>query len=134
MVSTPDELIAEWENDPIGAREVFAEWRNLFQGMPEIELSFKARPNISYSLRARHKNQQDRKLFALIDVVDDEPDNRWLSVCFYADLVSDPQDLGDLVPAGLEGEDAMCFNLDENDPQMAAYIRARLEEAAVKAS
>ena len=134
MEMTADELIASWERDPIGARHVFSDWRSMFQGMPEIEISFKSRPGISHSLRLRHKNQTRRNLFALIDVVDDDPDNRWLSVCFYADLVSDPEERGDLVPAGLDGEDAMCFNMDEADPDLVAYIRTRLEEAAQKAA
>ena len=93
-------------------------------------LEFKARPGISYSLRARHAAQKKRELFVLVDVVDDEPESRWLSVCFYADMVNDPDGLGDFVPQGLLGEDAMCFNLDEDSPEMREYIAARLAEAA----
>ena len=87
---------------------------------------------MSYSLRARHERQQGRELFVLVDVVDDEPESRWLSVCFYADMITDPSELGDYVPQGLMGEDACCFNLDEDDADMRAYIADRLREAAAK--
>ena len=133
MALTLEEFLSEWTSDPINARKVFESWHSMFQGMNGIELSFKSRPGISHSLRASSKSRPDRPLFALIDVVDDDPENRWLSVCFYADLVNDPEERGDVVPAGLEGEDAICFNLDEDDKDMANYIRKRLEEAAVNA-
>ncbi|MDO5484099.1 MAG: hypothetical protein Q4F27_04245, partial [Desulfovibrionaceae bacterium] len=97
-------------------------------------LEFKARPGISYSVRARHEAQTERKLFVLIDVVDDEPESRWLSVCFYADMISDPEENGDFVPQGLMGEDAACFNLDEADESMRSYIAARLAEASQAAA
>lgn len=125
-----DEFLAGWNVDPINARPVFEAWRKTLAEDPAVELAFKSRPGISHSLRASSKSRKERPLFALIDVVDDEPDNRWLSVCFYADLVSDPDGQGDLVPQGLEGEDAICFNLDENDAAMAAYIGQRIGEAA----
>lgn len=130
MAMNVDEFLTGWSIDPIGAKPVFENWRKMLDSMDSVELAFKSRPGISHSLRASSKTRKDRPLFALIDVVDDEPDNRWLSVCFYADLVTDPDGHGDLVPAGLEGEDAMCFNLDEADPEMAAYIGKRIEEAA----
>ena len=68
------------------------------------------------------------------DVVDDEPEARWLSVCFYADMVNDPDELGDFVPSGLMGKDACCLNLEEDDPAMRDYILARLGEAAASAA
>ena len=70
----------------------------------------------------------------LVDVVDDEPEARWLSVCFYADMVNDPEELGDFVPSGLMGKDACCLNLEEDDPAMRDYILARLGEAAASAA
>ena len=55
-------------------------------------------------------------------------------MCFYADMITDPSELGDYVPQGLMGEDACCFNLDEDDADMRAYIADRLREAAAKAA
>lgn len=123
-----------WSSDPLNVRPAFDAWREQLAAMPGVELDFKARPGISYSLRARHQAQQKRELFVLVDVVDDDPDSRWLSVCFYADMINDPDELGDFVPAGLMGEDAACFNLDEDDAAMRDYIGARLAEAAKNAA
>ena len=92
-----------------------------------------ARPGISYSLRATGTEQKERPLFVLVDVVDDDPAERWLSVCFYNDMISDPEELGDFVPEGLMGKDALCLNLDEENAAMQAYILERVKEAASQA-
>ena len=49
-------------------------------------------------------------------------------------MIQDPDELGDYVPAGLMGEDACCFNLDEDDDAMRAYIADRITEAARSAA
>ncbi|MCR4666024.1 MAG: hypothetical protein K5657_01880 [Desulfovibrio sp.] len=127
-----DKVIADfldsWQTDPNGAKDAFLAFQDQL-ATSGVSFSFKARPNVSYSLRARHKAQTNRELFVLIDVIDDEPESRWLSVCFYADMVTDPDDLADFVPGGLLGEDARCFNLEEKDPSMQSYISGRLAEA-----
>ena len=125
---------AGWKEDPLHVKPAFEAWERFLAGLADVSLDFKARPGISYSLRARHAAQKGRELFVLVDVVDDEPENRWLSVCFYADLVTDPDEQGDFVPQGLMGEDALCFNLDEDSPEMRDYITARLAEAAANAA
>lgn len=127
-------FLEEWQIDPLQAKPVFKQYYDYLAENPDIELDFKARPGISYSLRAKNRKQKKRNLFALVDVVDDEPKSRWLSVCFYADLVTDPEESGDLVPQGLFGEDAVCFNLDEDDQQARDYIFKRLKEAANNAA
>ena len=78
-------------------------------------------------MRASHPNQGSRPLFAMIDVIEDDP--RWLSVCFFGEMVSDPEEKGDMVPEGLLGQDAHCFDLDECDETAVAYVAARLDEA-----
>lgn len=115
-----------WQNDPILAKDAFLQYRDTLLSYPNVGAEFVSRPGISYSLRAKKGD----KIVALVDVVDDDPDNRWLSVCFYAETVSDPDEAGDFVPQGLFGEDAICFNLDENDAEMRSYINDRLKEAA----
>lgn len=129
-----DELMASWQTDPLQAREAFKQYADFLAAQEGVDFDFKARPGVSYSLRAHHKAQQKRELFVLVDIIDDEPESRWLSVCFYADMINDPDELGDFVPQGLMGEDACCFNLDSHDPDMQTYIAARLEEAASKAT
>lgn len=128
------DFLNNWQQDPLQAKEAFTDFQGFLASRPGVSLDFKARPGVSYSLRARHESQQKRELFVLVDVVDDEPENRWLSVCSYADMISDPDELGDYVPEGLMGEDACCFNLDGDDPSMRGYIAARLAEAAQAAA
>lgn len=124
------DFLDNWQADPLKTKEAFVVYKDFLVGLSGVSLDFKARPGISYSLRARHEAQRKRELFVLVDVVDDEPESRWLSVCFYADMITDPDEKGDYVPEGLMGEDACCFNLDEDDAAMRAYIAARLAEAA----
>ncbi|MDE7064556.1 MAG: hypothetical protein K2O70_03685 [Desulfovibrionaceae bacterium] len=123
-----------WTVDPNNAKAAFSAYREWLAAQPGVSLEFKARPGVSYSLRAVHEHQRERPLFVLVDVVDDEPEARWLSVCFYADMVSDPDEAGDFVPQGLMGQDACCLNLEEDDATMRAYIQARLREACAKAA
>ena len=63
-----------------------------------------------------------------MDVIEDV-DGRWLSVCFYADTVSDPEERGNLVPLGLLGEDGYCFDVEEPDTVLEAYVLERIDEA-----
>ena len=137
MPQLPQELTAfleGWTTDPNKAKDAFIRFKDFLLTTPDVRFEFKARPGVSYSLRAANAGNTDRPLFVLVDVVDDEPEARWLSVCFYADMVTDPRDLGDFVPAGLMGRDARCLNLEEDDPAMCDYILARLGEAAASAA
>ena len=126
-------FLKAWTEDPVGAKPVLVRYRELLSALPGVELSTKCRPGVSFSLRARAAAQQKRELFVMVDVVDDEPENRWLSVCFYNDLVTDPEEKGDWAPEGLNGEDACCFNYDEADEAQEQYIADRLKEAATNA-
>lgn len=134
MTDELESFISGWGTDNLGLKPAFLEYRDFLARYPGVSLDFKARPGVSYSLRAKHGAQKQRDLFALVDVIDDEPDSRWLSVCFYADMVADPDEFGDLVPQGLLGEDALCFNLDENGMALTSYILDRLREAAESAA
>lgn len=93
-------------------------------------LEFIPREGLTYSVRAA-KPGGERPLFAMIDVIEDDP--RWLSVCFFADLISDPDDRGDVVPEGLMGQDARCFDITEGERDLTAYVAERLSEAVSKA-
>ena len=70
----------------------------------------------------------------MVDVVDDDPADRWLSVCFYGDMITDPDEEGDLIPEGLLGQDGYCFDADDPDPDKAEYLAARIGEAYTSAS
>lgn len=127
-------LLEQWEDTETCTRAAFIEFKDHLAAMNGLTLTFKGRPGVSYSLRAKHADQSVRDLFVLVDVVDDDPSERWLSVCFYADMIEDPDELGDWVPGGLMGEDACCFNLEEDDEAMRTYIKARISDAYQSAS
>ncbi len=124
-----DDWLKLWDHDPLGGKKAFQTYYAHLNSAPDVVLEFNERPSISYSLRARHTKQEEGELFVLVDVVDDEPEARWLSVCFYASMVSDPQELGDFVPQGLLGSDALCLNLEDDDADMEIYIFERIKEA-----
>lgn len=125
-------FIAKW--DDCDAREAFLIFRRELEAVEGVRLDFKIRPGITSSLRGAHPAQQGRDLFVLIDVIDDDPQQRWLSVCFYDDLVTDAKEQGDWVPGGLMGENARCFNVDEADEELVAYVAERIREAGRNAA
>ena len=127
------EFLDGWKTDPQNAKAAFVAYMDFLAAHSGMSFTFKGRPGVSYSLRARHAAQTRRELFVLVDVIDDDPAARWLSVCFYADLVTDPDGLGDVVPAGLLGEDACCFDIDAPET-MDDFLLERLQEAARNAA
>lgn len=122
-------FISSWENSSAEMKKAFLHFKDHLFKKDNISFDFKGRKGVSYSLRAKHDNQTNRDLFVMVDVIDDDPDDRWLSICFYGDLLTDPEEKGDLVPEGLAGDDGYCFDLDEYSDEDAAYIEARLDEA-----
>ncbi|HSL61127.1 MAG TPA: hypothetical protein VK885_05030 [Desulfotignum sp.] len=124
-----EQFVSDWQDNDTRTRQAFGELLAHLKTLDHTELTFTARPGVSFSLRPRHDRQKKRTLFALVDVIDDDPDNRWLSVCFYKEMITDPEECGDLVPGGLLGEDACCFDLDEYDAGLLAYIKERLTQA-----
>ncbi len=125
-------FLQEWER---GEEQPMRKWFQLFfdtvRVMEHVELQFVSRPGVSYSIRPKHSNQKDRELFAMIDVIDDT--ERWLSVCFYGDMISDPGERGEIIPGGLAGSDGYCFDMFEDDEDIAHYLVDRLVEAATAA-
>ncbi|MBG0790291.1 MAG: hypothetical protein H0S80_07335 [Desulfovibrionaceae bacterium] len=127
-------FIDAWSTDPNLTKYCFLQLKKHLETMDGVRFDFVARPGITYSLRAAHANQKKRGLFAMVDVIDDDPEDRWLSVCFYRELVDDPDGLGDEVPEGLMGEDAKCFDMYESDDIMLNYVKDRLATACEAAS
>jgi hypothetical protein len=125
-------FIDDWSNTDERNKEAFVRLKSLLTTMDGIQLDFIPRPGVTYSLRAAHPNQKQRALFVMVDVIEDDP--RWLSVCFYNDMVTDPEEQGDFVPEGLLGEDAACFDIDQYDDALLQYIESRMDEAYQKAS
>jgi hypothetical protein len=122
-------FVAEWEKTPDnnGNRETFLHFKDYLDKKEGVTLDFIARPGVTYSLRAIHADQKDRDLFVMVDVIEDV--ERWLSVCFYAATITDPEERGDFVPGGLLGDDAVCFDLENKNDVLIQYIKTRLDEA-----
>jgi hypothetical protein len=126
-----DTFITEWNDSPEKNRDTFLRFKEYLSKKDGVTLNFIARPGVTYSLRAVHKAQREKKLFVMVDVIEDV--TRWLSVCFYGDMITDPGEKGDFVPGGLMGEDAICFDLEEQDQALIKYIEERLDEAWISA-
>ena len=123
-----DTFLAEWEDNALQVKKSFGLLQNYLANKADLTFIFRARPGVTYSLRAKHILQTKRELFLIMDVIDD-PENRWLSICFYPDMIADPEDKGVLIPLGLLGEDGYCFDLEEWDEEYLEYLLARLDEA-----
>ncbi|MDY0274533.1 MAG: hypothetical protein RBR42_03725 [Desulfomicrobium sp.] len=127
MIEELDIFFEKWAS--CDAKKAFHIFRKALESVDKVILDFKARPGVTYSLRGAHPHHQERELFVLIDIIDDDPTQRWLSVCFYNNMVSDPQNLGDWIPQGILGEDARCFDVDELDENFVTYVAQRIQEA-----
>ena len=127
-----ESFVAQWPVVQDSSRRIFVELKTFLQRQAGSTLNFKPRPGVTYSLRARHLNQLHKPLFVMIDVIDDEP--RWLSVCFYGQMVTDPENRGDYVPGGLLGEDGLCFDVEGESEELLAYLKKRIIEAHNAAS
>lgn len=122
------EFLINWTEDPAGAKAAFLRLKAHLESMADVVVSVFARPGVTYSLRAGVEGGA-RPLFAMVDVIDDDPSHRWLSVAFYGDAITDPEALGELAPGGLLGEDGYIFDLDEGDEGQLSYLCARMDEA-----
>lgn len=114
-----------WTDWPAGQEEMRDVARELFQtadALPGANWEVVARENISHSLRAVPPEGGERPVWMLFDIIQDPGEPWWLSVCFYADQVEDPDERGDEIPGGLLGSDGYCFDLDQPDSAAAAYI------------
>ena len=78
-------FLSEWEETEEKNRETFVHFKEYLDGKDNVTLDFLPRPGVTYSLRAVHANQKNKELFVMVDVIEDDP--RWLSICFYGDMI-----------------------------------------------
>ena len=134
VVDEIEAFISDWSGVDCPMRDYFKLFFQELRGMAGVTLSFSARPGVSYSIRPHHDKLVGRDFFAMLDVIDDDPEDRWLSICFYGDMITDPEERGELIPGGLAGDDGYCFDLNTDDGELAKYIVARLHEAKAAAA
>lgn len=133
VVAEIEAFLADWPGEHQPIRDWFRLYYRELLAMVGVTLMFIARPGVSYSLRPRLTNKDGRDFFAVIDVVDDEPQARWLSVCFYEDMITDPEGRGECIPGGLAGGDGYCFDVLGDATDLTDYLVARLREARAAA-
>jgi len=124
-----EKFIGNWREGEVWSREGFLSLFRHVAAMPEVKLNFVSRPGVSYSLRPRGCKQPRDGCFAIIDVIDDDPAQRWLSVCFYGETITDPESRGEVIPGGLAGLDGYCFDVTEDNPVVIEYLKVRCTEA-----
>lgn len=122
-----DAFVNDWKDDPNGVKNAFLRLRKVLEGLSEATVSFVPRPPASYSLRA--EPPRGRPVITMVDVASLDG-VRFLSVCFYADTITDPDERGDLIPGGLLSQDGYCFDIDSGDDADVSYVEARILEAA----
>ena len=125
-------FIEEWQEDDCKSKASFLYLKNFLESLPDVLVDFKPRPGVTYSLRGGHPRLTKKPLFTMIDVIEGEP--RWLSICFYAEMIADPDEKGDFVPGGLLGEDGHCFDIEEYNEKAIKYVAQRIQEAYDKAA
>jgi len=121
-------FLHDWTDDPHGVKKAFAHLRQVLEHLDGLTVTFVPRPPITYSLRGV-PTSGERPVAVMIDVTSLD-DQRFLSVCFYADTVTDPEERGDVIPGGLFSQDARCFDLDSDAAEDVGYVETRLREAA----
>lgn len=129
-----ESFLESWQGDNQPMRGWFQRYFQKLMEIDDTDVQFVARPGVSYSIRPVHRSQTSRDKFAMVDVIDDDPAERWLSVCFYQDMITDPEERGELIPGGLAGDDGYCFDLFDDDEKLGHYILERLLEAGRTAS
>ncbi|WP_300161055.1 hypothetical protein [Solidesulfovibrio sp.] len=130
-MSELDAFLADWQDDPNGVKAAFMRLRSALESLNEATVSFVPRPPATYSLRA--EPPRGRPVIAMVDVASLDGE-RFLSVCFYADTITDPEERGDLIPDGLLSKDGYCFDLESGDDDSVSYVEARIFEAAASFS
>ncbi|MBM9513126.1 hypothetical protein [Desulfogranum marinum] len=124
-------FLQDWVETNEHNKQGFERFYKQLQDKEKGSVEFHPRPGVTYSLRGMTAGKEAPVLYVMVDVIEDEP--RWLSVCFYGAMITDPEEKGAFVPGGLLGEDAICFDLEEYNQLEYAYVEARIEEAYASA-
>jgi hypothetical protein len=130
-------VLDEWPAEQAGLKKAFLRLKKYAATKESVEWSFVSRPGVSYSLRFDLNPRpagRERPVFFLTDVV--VAGELFLSVCFYEDELSDPEELGNAIPQGLFQETGYCFDVDEancGEEILLSYLEERIDQAYAKA-
>ncbi|MCB2188923.1 MAG: hypothetical protein KQJ78_21085 [Deltaproteobacteria bacterium] len=127
-----EDLLALWPENQLAVRDHLLALKAAAEALPGAVWSFLPRPGVSYSLRFTLDPApvgRTRPVFFLVDTVPLAEDEFLLSVCFYEDEITDPEERGNAIPQGLFNETGYCFDMDEEDEDLLGYCLERLKEA-----
>lgn len=134
-----ERYLAQWSPQEEALRRALETLVERARSLADVSMTLVPRPGVSHSLRFGLEPPppgRGRPVFLLVDVVE-AAEERFLSVCFYAEEVDDPRELGEVIPQGLLGEDGYCFDLDRDgaqDPELVDYLCQRITLAHARAS
>ena len=134
--SSVQEVLAGWPADQEGLARAFEELTRSAAQMTETVVEVITRLGVSHSFRATlidPSGKRVRPVYFLVDVVVSSSDPWFLSVCYYEDEITDPEELGNPIPQGLFQETGYCFDVEAYDPELLGYLRDRLAEAHARA-
>lgn len=124
-------FLNDWTDDDNGVKKAFLRFKSALENINDATVTFVPRPPASYSLRA--EPPRGRPVITMVDVASLDGE-KFLSVCFYADTITDPEERGDLIPGGLLSKDGYCFDVDSDEDDTVSYVEARIFEAAAALS
>ncbi len=130
-------VLDDWPAEQAGLKSAFLRLKEYAHSQEGAKWSLVSRPGVSYSLRFDLKPRPQgrmRPVFFLVDVV--VAGELFLSVCFYEDEMSDPEELGNAIPQGLFKETGYCFDVDDvncGEEILMAYLEDRIDQAYAKA-
>jgi len=134
--SSVQEVLAGWPADQEGLARAFEELTRSAAQMTETVVEVITRLGVSHSFRATlidPSGKRVRPVYFLVDVVVSSSDPWFLSVWYYEDEITDPEELGNPIPQGLFQETSYCFDVGAYDPELLGYLRDRLAEAHARA-
>ena len=124
-------LYSTWPPEQQDLRRAFERLSSRAAALEGASCSLVSRPGVSHSFRTTlaDPGARPRPVFFLADVVAAPGDPWFLSVCFYEDEITDPDEIGNAIPQGLFDETGYCFDVDDDDGELAGYLEARMDEA-----
>ncbi len=121
------ELLDSWPRPQAALKEILLQLLQKAGSFSGLGLELVSRSGVSHSLR--FSIARKRPVVFLIDLVDLGGGDLMLSVCFYQDEISDPQELGNAIPQGLFQETGYCFDVEQGDAALLPYLAARMDQA-----